>query len=504
MQRVMSSLSLSFPLPSTQPFLTTHKGHHCFTLTRTRIARSLSVSAPPASCTHIHSESIVAVASRMMMNTNAMSPTASTDADFSFGPLQPYVGFDVAGMGMPSVVVERSSSLLQHNTSSSSHNNNLGLYDSFDFAAAAGLPFQESGLLPPASLPLAPSPQSMAAMAMPPSSLLLTLPGVPAAADVVYNPFGGGGAGGFLKREDGGPLVDAAGGGGRIGLNLGRRTYFSPADVLAVDRLLTRSRLAGGGVGVGLGMGLGMGVLGLGAAHHQQPPPRCQAEGCKADLSAAKHYHRRHKVCEYHAKASAVAAAGKQQRFCQQCSRFHVLAEFDEAKRSCRKRLTEHNRRRRKPSSAQDEDSSPPPPKKLDTCITNTASYNDDLKSASNTAAAAISPNGSGVSCLDVMDNGQTSSAAAPTALSLAAPPPPPLHEKDGSLDSMLMQRVLQGRREDDDDEQRRHFITSLVMQTTQQQHSGGGGAGNILSCSSVSDQHNGGGCNGFFEVDFI
>lgn len=29
--------------------------------------------------------------------------------------------------------------------------------------------------------------------------------------------------------------------------------------------------------------------------------------------------------------------------------RFHVLAEFDEAKRSCRKRLADHNRRRRKP-----------------------------------------------------------------------------------------------------------------------------------------------------------
>ena len=248
------------------------------------------------------------------MNANAMSPTASTDADFSFGPLQPYIGFDVAGMGMPSVVVERSSSLLQHNTTSSSHNNNLGLYDSFDFAAAAGLPFQESGLLPPASLPLAPSPQSMAAMAMPPSSLLLTLPGVPvptAAADVVYGGLGGGGAGGpsFLKREHG-----VGSGGGRIGgLNLGRRTYFTPA---AVDRLL------GGGLG---GVGLGMSVLGLGvgaAHHHQQQPPRCQAEGCKADLSAAKHYHRRHKVCEYHAKASAVAAAGKQQRFCQQCSRY--------------------------------------------------------------------------------------------------------------------------------------------------------------------------------------
>jgi hypothetical protein len=29
--------------------------------------------------------------------------------------------------------------------------------------------------------------------------------------------------------------------------------------------------------------------------------------------------------------------------------RFHLLAEFDDAKRSCRKRLDGHNRRRRKP-----------------------------------------------------------------------------------------------------------------------------------------------------------
>jgi hypothetical protein len=56
-----------------------------------------------------------------------------------------------------------------------------------------------------------------------------------------------------------------------------------------------------------------------------------------------------------------------------------VLAEFDEAKRSCRKRLTEHNRRRRKPISAQDKDSSLPPPKKADTCIT--TSYSNDIKS---------------------------------------------------------------------------------------------------------------------------
>lgn len=29
--------------------------------------------------------------------------------------------------------------------------------------------------------------------------------------------------------------------------------------------------------------------------------------------------------------------------------RFHLLSEFDEGKRSCRKRLADHNRRRRKP-----------------------------------------------------------------------------------------------------------------------------------------------------------
>ncbi|KAJ6328369.1 hypothetical protein OIU77_010124 [Salix suchowensis] len=76
--------------------------------------------------------------------------------------------------------------------------------------------------------------------------------------------------------------------------------------------------------------------------------PRCQAEGCNADLTHAKHYHRRHKVCEFHSKASTVIAAGLTQRFCQQCSRFHLLSEFDNGKRSCRKRLADHNRRRRK------------------------------------------------------------------------------------------------------------------------------------------------------------
>eukprot|EP01018_Ginkgo_biloba_P016528 Gb_03920 [translate_table: standard] len=87
--------------------------------------------------------------------------------------------------------------------------------------------------------------------------------------------------------------------------------------------------------------------LGMSSAASQIP--RCQAEGCRANLTNAKHYHRRHKVCELHSKASSVIAGGLVQRFCQQCSRFHIISEFDEGKRSCRKRLAEHNRRRRKP-----------------------------------------------------------------------------------------------------------------------------------------------------------
>ncbi|GKA89128.1 squamosa promoter-binding-like protein 14 [Tanacetum coccineum] len=45
--------------------------------------------------------------------------------------------------------------------------------------------------------------------------------------------------------------------------------------------------------------------------------PMCQVDNRKEDLSAAKDYHRRHKVCEVHTKAGN-ALVGKQiQRFCQ-------------------------------------------------------------------------------------------------------------------------------------------------------------------------------------------
>ncbi|GMH29362.1 hypothetical protein Nepgr_031205 [Nepenthes gracilis] len=78
-------------------------------------------------------------------------------------------------------------------------------------------------------------------------------------------------------------------------------------------------------------------------------PPRCRVEGCRVDLSDAKAYYSRHKVCGMHSKSAKVIVAGLEQRFCQQCSRFHQLSEFDEGKRSCRRRLAGHNERRRKP-----------------------------------------------------------------------------------------------------------------------------------------------------------
>ncbi|KAK4370968.1 hypothetical protein RND71_010443 [Anisodus tanguticus] len=65
--------------------------------------------------------------------------------------------------------------------------------------------------------------------------------------------------------------------------------------------------------------------------------PRCQVEGCNLDLSSAKEYHRKHRVCQ-----SFQMPKGHHRRF-------HSLSDFDEKKRSCRRRLSDHNARRRKP-----------------------------------------------------------------------------------------------------------------------------------------------------------
>ncbi|KAF5943798.1 hypothetical protein HYC85_017875 [Camellia sinensis] len=69
--------------------------------------------------------------------------------------------------------------------------------------------------------------------------------------------------------------------------------------------------------------------------------PSCQVDNCTTDYD----------LCQAVPPPTQVAVvAGLRQRFCQQCSRFHELSEFDETKRSCRRRLIGHNERRRKSS----------------------------------------------------------------------------------------------------------------------------------------------------------
>ncbi|KAF5804879.1 putative transcription factor SBP family [Helianthus annuus] len=90
------------------------------------------------------------------------------------------------------------------------------------------------------------------------------------------------------------------------------------------------------------------------ASYLSSQSPRCQVEGCNLDLASAKDYHRRHRICANHSKSPKVIVAGMERRFCQQCSRkvtFHDLSEFDDRKRSCRRRLSAHNARRRRPQS---------------------------------------------------------------------------------------------------------------------------------------------------------
>ncbi|XP_011014593.1 PREDICTED: squamosa promoter-binding-like protein 12 isoform X4 [Populus euphratica] len=125
-----------------------------------------------------------------------------------------------------------------------------------------------------------------------------------------------------------------------IGLKLGKRMYFedicttstaksSSSSIVSTSCTATTKRSR--------------------ASYPSTQSPRCQVEGCNLDLKSAKDYHRRHRICEKHSKSPKVIVAGMERRFCQQCSRFHELSEFDDKKRSCRRRLSDHNARRRRP-----------------------------------------------------------------------------------------------------------------------------------------------------------
>ncbi|KAM1019040.1 hypothetical protein PS2_040192 [Malus domestica] len=136
-------------------------------------------------------------------------------------------------------------------------------------------------------------------------------------------------------------------------LKLGKRHYFEDHGNHAPP--LDERHVAGFPVGMmskkGKAAAAAAQLYGAGQPLALKVVPRCQVEGCHVALLNAKEYHRRHKVCAMHSKASRVTVLGQDQRFCQQCSRFHVVSEFDESKRSCRRRLAGHNERRRKSSN---------------------------------------------------------------------------------------------------------------------------------------------------------
>ena len=120
----------------------------------------------------------------------------------------------------------------------------------------------------------------------------------------------------FARVEDTGtsPAVPATVGLGEplIGLKLGKRTYFE--DVCAGNN--TKSSTSSTSLAPSTAL-----VKKTRISHQSILNPHCQVEGCNIDLSGAKDYHRKHRVCESHSKCAKVIIAGQERRFCQQCSR---------------------------------------------------------------------------------------------------------------------------------------------------------------------------------------
>ncbi|KAL5713716.1 Squamosa promoter-binding-like protein [Ranunculus cassubicifolius] len=171
--------------------------------------------------------------------------------------------------------------------------------------------------------------------------------------------------------------------------------------------------------------------------------PMCQVDDCKGDLTHAKDYHRRHKVCELHSKTTKALVGKQLQRFCQQCSRFHPLSEFDEGKRSCRRRLAGHNRRRRK---THPEDVSSRPPANME----NNSSGNLDivnlltvlarLQGGTNGGNAGKIPNGTPIPDKDRLIQILSKLNALPGATNPSSRLP-----VTGGLDLNLSQQILPG-----------------------------------------------------------
>ena len=72
-----------------------------------------------------------------------------------------------------------------------------------------------------------------------------------------------------------------------------------------------------------------------------------QVEGCTF-LPKGTVYHQRYRICAFHASLPVVMINGEMKKWCQQCGRFQVLEEFEGSKKSCRKKLEQHNEQRRR------------------------------------------------------------------------------------------------------------------------------------------------------------
>eukprot|EP00240_Pyramimonas_obovata_P004520 CAMPEP_0118934962 /NCGR_PEP_ID=MMETSP1169-20130426/14604_1 /TAXON_ID=36882 /ORGANISM="Pyramimonas obovata, Strain CCMP722" /LENGTH=345 /DNA_ID=CAMNT_0006877927 /DNA_START=161 /DNA_END=1195 /DNA_ORIENTATION=+ len=72
----------------------------------------------------------------------------------------------------------------------------------------------------------------------------------------------------------------------------------------------------------------------------------CRVPGCSCtDLSNASRHCLRHRVCAQHLQSLSVMFHGKPHRFCQKCTRFHEIHEFDNMKHSCRAALKQQKNR---------------------------------------------------------------------------------------------------------------------------------------------------------------
>lgn len=120
----------------------------------------------------------------------------------------------------------------------------------------------------------------------------------------------------LVRVEDSGTSPELTGSVGSaeplIGLKLGKRTYFE--DVCNANTAKTASFAA-------VPVPINTSVKKSRVSHQTVQNARCQVEGCNVDLTTAKDYHRKHRVCENHSKCPKVIVAGHERRFCQQCSR---------------------------------------------------------------------------------------------------------------------------------------------------------------------------------------